>query len=407
MLFTKDIWHFFRIFVYGKRIKIIVLKNYRMNRRCFFDVGDALFAVEQINGHNFVYDCGGQKMSLVENAIKKAFKKGDEIEAVFISHYDADHINGIFFLLNHCNVKRLILPMMTNAIKLILLILQNYKGGLDEFIIDPEEYVRKISQKTKVIFVNENIEHPFDSENVRDISFDELSQLPQNRNWIKSGTRITDNTLLFWVYIPMCIVTLTNKQEVDFIAKLHDLLGLPVPTGKVDVKQFWKDHKLYGGGRDKTSDKVHILNKIKTAIQAIIPDLDDKGINAASQTLYSGPCCHSKPIRIGCLYMGDFDAKENWDKLKPVYENYQKNVRIVQVPHHGSENSFTDEIIGVNTLAVVSVNLKSKIAIGETITRIANRNGIPLMTGSRGDIEIECHNFIALVSVASAGNLVE
>lgn len=297
--------------------------------------------------------------------------------------------------------------MMTNAIKLILLILQNYKGDLDEFIIDPEEYVRKISQKTKVIFVNDNIEHPSDSENVRDISFDELSQLPKNRNWIKSGTRITDNTLLFWVYIPMCIVTLTNKQEVDFIAKLHDLLGLPVPTGKVDVKQFWKDHKLYGGERDKTSDKVHILNKVKTAIQAIIPDLDDKGINAASQTLYSGPCCHSKPIRIGCLYMGDFDAKENWDKLKPVYENYQKNVRIVQVPHHGSENSFTDEIIGVNTLAVVSVNLKSKIAIGETITRIANRNGIPLMTGSRGDIEIECHNFTALVSVPSAGILVE
>lgn len=386
----------------------MVIKSYIMNRRCFFNVGDALFAIEQIDGHNFVYDCGGQNMSLVESAIKKAFNKGDEIEAVFVSHYDADHINGIFFLLKHCRVKRLILPMMTNTIKLILLILQNYKGGLDEFIIDPEEYVRKISQETKIIFVNDDRDYPSVSGNVRNISFDELSQLPKNRNWIKSGTRITDDTSLCWVYIPMCIVTLTYKQEVDFIAKLHDLLGLPAPTGKVDVKQFWKDHKLYGGEKDKTSDKAYILNKVKTAIQTIIPDLDDKGINAASQTLYSGPCCHSKPIRIGCLYMGDFDAKENWDKLKPVYGALQKNVRIVQVPHHGSENSFTDEIIDMNTLAVVSVNPKSKkIALGETITRIAKRNGIPLMTGSRGDIEIKCYDTIALVYAASAEILVE
>ena len=106
--------------------------------------------------------------------------------------------------------------------------------------------------------------------------------------------------------------------------------------------------------------------------------------------------------------MGDFDAKENWDKLKPVYGALQKNVRIVQVPHHGSENSFTDEIIDMNTLAVVSVNPKSKkIALGETITRIAKRNGIPLMTGSRGDIEIKCYDTIALVYAASAEILVE
>lgn len=371
-----------------------------MVKRIFYNVGDALFAVEQIDGCNYVYDCGGQNMDLIKSAIKKAFKKGDEIEAVFISHYDADHINGVCFLLNHCKVKRLILPMMTDAIKLILLILQKYKGDLDEFIIDPEEYVHKISQDTNITFVSDNRDYPSDTGEGRDVSFDDLSHLPMNENWIKSGTRITHGTSLAWVYIPMCIVTLTYKQETDFITKLLELLGISVPAKKVDVKQLWKEHSFYGGKKDKDPEKVYVLNKVKEAIQTIVPGLDNNGINAASQTLYSGPCCHLKTIREGCLYMGDFDAKNNWKMLVPVYKVFLKNVLVIQVPHHGSENNFTDEIIGTNSLAIISAGLNTKIKIGNTITRIMEKNGIPLMTGSRGDIEVKCDVVMGFVSSA-------
>lgn len=120
--------------------------------RKFHNVGEALFVVEKIDKYNFVYDCGGQGISSVENAIKNAFEKDEKIEAVFISHYDADHINGLHFLLQYCKVKRLILPMMTDTIKFILLFLQVYEGNMEDFIINPEEYVRKISQETKSFY---------------------------------------------------------------------------------------------------------------------------------------------------------------------------------------------------------------------------------------------------------------
>ena len=183
--------------------------------RKFHNVGEALFVVEKIDKYNFVYDCGGQGISSVENAIKNAFEKDEKIEAVFISHYDADHINGLHFLLQYCKVKRLILPMMTDTIKFILLFLQVYEGNMEDFIINPEEYVRKISQETKVVFIADARRDDLYSRGQSERSFDELSQLMPGKNIIRSGMNLISDKLLGWVFIPMCIQVLSLKQEND------------------------------------------------------------------------------------------------------------------------------------------------------------------------------------------------
>lgn len=365
--------------------------------RKFHNVGEALFVVEKIDKYNFVYDCGGQGISSVENAIKNAFEKDEKIEAVFISHYDADHINGLHFLLQYCKVKRLILPMMTDTIKFILLFLQVYEGNMQDFIINPEEYVRKISQETKVVFIADARRDDLYSRGQSERSFDELSQLMPGKNIIRSGMNLISDKLLGWVFIPMCIQVLSLKQENDFIVELYKLMDMSPPKGKVDIIRLWEDYNLCGAEKTGTKASMAIRNKIKKAIQTIDPNLDDEGINAASQTLYSGPCKTNKSERIGCLYLGDFNAQTNWDKLDSVYGIYQKNIGIVQVPHHGSNACFSDKLINLDTIAIISVKIGGRINIDKTINEIVKKGGIPLITGSRGDIVVECSYYGAII----------
>ena len=85
--------------------------------RIIHPVGQGGFYTETLSNGNqeatFVYDCGGfdkEKKKMTdyldsflhsENAIKNPGDSGKKkIEAVFISHFHADHINGLQYLLD-------------------------------------------------------------------------------------------------------------------------------------------------------------------------------------------------------------------------------------------------------------------------------------------------------------------
>ena len=70
--------------------------------------------------HNIVYDCGSlpaQKTgSALNSEIDSAFQEGDHIDILFISHFDADHINGILRLNRRYKIDHVVLPQITNNI---------------------------------------------------------------------------------------------------------------------------------------------------------------------------------------------------------------------------------------------------------------------------------------------------
>ena len=84
--------------------------------RIIHPVGQGGFYTETFsNGteeKTFVYDCGGfdRAKRKMENYLKSFLPKGKpkrQIEAVFISHFHADHINGLQYLLDNAEVKTL------------------------------------------------------------------------------------------------------------------------------------------------------------------------------------------------------------------------------------------------------------------------------------------------------------
>ena len=93
--------------------------------RSFFPIGQGAFFRETFlygeNKYNVIYDCGSSSNSvLVETTIRNEFSKDETIDALFISHFDEDHINGIPFLLEYCNVRRIFFPLLTTRDKIAL-----------------------------------------------------------------------------------------------------------------------------------------------------------------------------------------------------------------------------------------------------------------------------------------------
>ena len=131
--------------------------------RTIHPVGQGAFYTECLEddgrNYNIVYDCGSDtassaRNSLIEKEIKQTFEKGEIINAIFISHFHRDHINGITTLLKHCIVKYVFLPVIDNISKL-LLISSDDNTEYKDFILSPSDYIKNISDITSVIFVDE------------------------------------------------------------------------------------------------------------------------------------------------------------------------------------------------------------------------------------------------------------
>ena len=125
-------------------------------RRNFLPVGQGAFYLEQFDKKTFgkdviiVYDCGSlTDVNLVEEEIRKHLREGEKIDAVFLSHLHADHINGLPYLLKYCDVKKIYFPLVTPVNMKILRMDQLIKSKDNftaEFLEDPYTAIRKYAR---------------------------------------------------------------------------------------------------------------------------------------------------------------------------------------------------------------------------------------------------------------------
>ena len=294
--------------IFKDKMNSIALQGLNV-RRTFYNVGQALFCKEQVENISIVYDCGGENESIIQDAIHRAFKRGDNIDMLFLSHYDRDHINGVFELLNYCNVHHLILPMLSNLHRFI-----EYEDmhtsslEVEIFFNDAEEYIRQHQLDTKVHYVTNSLEGD---------TYGSLESLPKE---IASNSIIRGSGSPKWLYKVYNRLVMDSKTESMFLEKL----GLPSTATFDSIKEKWAQQKL----------------SIKKALKNLGIIKIEK-INDYSMTLYSG--CDIK--NSGCLYLGDYNAKQYFNELYNAYRDVWPTIDIIQVPHHGSENNFNDNLI--------------------------------------------------------------
>lgn len=306
-----------------------------------------------------VYDCGcfeaakeGTNPQLykhrIESVIDNVFPRDVVIDALFISHFHTDHINGVAHLRDRCDVKRIFIPVLTPDI-VIEAYLYNalYNGGEGNDILS-SFYNGEIKMVTEIQpYRNntppENIQWHDITEEWTEIS----SSLPAGDGFC------LPNYSPAWYYIPYN----NHIKEQQLTAEL--LFAPAVNNERVDLEILSEIVKNKIGECKATYEKVFTGKH-----------------NSYSMTLYSGNNCE-KGCHINChidsavnrnycitncLYMGDFDAKKpaKFDALQNYYRKQWDRIGLIQVPHHGSINNYNDNLYDRPCVAIISVGETDK-----------------------------------------------
>ena len=335
--------------------------------RVFLPVGHGAFYTEKFYSEedntspvfSVVYDCGCFETAKSQTSIKDYIKRingivdqlfldNETIDALFISHLHTDHILGVDHLIAHCNVKRIILPLLSKEDNLAMLInnlidLSPDDSGetdsLDSSVID----IVINCWNTIQSFENISFVRPFEETNSADsktVSFEVLTKE------IDSGTHIkaSSNNSFLWEYIPFN--SPVNGKKTNVLKKRIESLipNLYSLDGRLNTENL-KNYLCNNG-----------ISTIKKEYRSVFPSE-----NEYSMTLLSGlpgecrkTCERScektngtirRYCTLNCLYMGDYELKNEkyWTALWKCYKKIFKYIGLVQVPHHGSENNYNDQ----------------------------------------------------------------
>ena len=345
--------------------------------RTFHPIGQGGFYSERFifqggDNINIIYDCGSATdVKNVKQQIVATFKKGEVIHALFISHFHADHINGIKYLLEYCCIKKIFSPLITDEhkslLKIKLLIEKNSDAFVFDFIDNPKETVKKLLKSHNppiLIAVKWNEKNKEDDNRIRNNEefYDEI---------IPSGSDVASmiSTKLYrlWEYVPYNFERVNRLKEL----KKHDPFK---STSFEELCSLLQD-------TDKNKRKVAIKT-MRDAYKKVSGDL-----NSNSMTLYSGMCNYKGEIsvfqgarkkeyylscyvmdcwlpymdNVGCLYTGDYDASKvnSFKGLKNKYNKYWDSIKFIQVPHHGAKGNFNSGFLGIDKYFIISVGLQN------------------------------------------------
>jgi hypothetical protein len=308
--------------------------------RTFHPIGQGAFYSERHESFNVVYDCGAMPLSkYAKDVVKNAFTVEEDIDVLFISHFDYDHVSAIATLIKSVgHIRTVVLPLLDNSHrKLLVNINRMLSHNIVKLINEPESF---FGSETIVMYVSPSEGEP--SEENRDLR--EFSPINNKKTrTISSGTSLNFGSNVDWRFIPFNYQH--HSRSLDLKSLLHK------EGFDIDKLQQNSDYTLTCL-TDTESRKT--LRKIYSRL--------DGNVNENSMLVYSGPAyskdeeydyiCDCVEERLcwpncwggdkpACIYTGDCDL--NKVKLDKVYSRFMKYVGVIQVPHHGSKHNFTLE----------------------------------------------------------------
>ncbi len=302
---------------------------------------------KNLNYNKFVYffDCGSSINTIrLNDSVDRCIdilKKYSNLTYcyIFISHLHNDHINGLDYLCNkieQLNIVHntvIVLPFTDEAEKVIT-IAENPDMSEEniEFILNPESFIRNRYGGFEIQYLNDNDSNSFDRD------YDLLYNIPNadefgNLSHFDAFSFNNNKFLYKWILKPFY-----NKMNDCVLQKIKAKL-----TGAgITVKNF----------RDR---------KFSYKLKQIYKDFNID-LNKSSLCLYSGTDRPVEYLHTGWLHTGDINLNDG-DTFKKFSEHYKTeamNVRVIQIPHHGSScNSSLSSFDGFKNLKSLFVTTNS------------------------------------------------
>ena len=337
-------------------------------KRTFHPVGQGAFFTEQFFDekqgtvlYNVVYDCGSLSKDIkeqMERDIRNCFHDKKGVDALFLSHFDDDHINYVKFLKEGGFLQgtRIFIPMLVEEEWLGIEPYLSNRG----FILSLNDHA---PGGTRVIQVEIALEEMGDFERRKEpIVIEEIEG-----GIISSGTPLapglsTQNNI--WYYVPFNVQfdTLINSFK-------KELINAKLDYDRLKKKDYVLSHapdlkKIYQGLGEKPLEGTKInLNSL--LVMSYPKDPEACKLVGFGQ-MYNRFVYHG--CRIGgdhydgsCLYTGDTSANEGivWkriDQMIALCLGWNKKLVLLQIPHHGSNHSYDQKLLGSNKFLVGFTN---------------------------------------------------
>lgn len=328
------------------------MKNFQV-QRFFYPVGHGAFYVETFHDckgkfFTFVYDCGSSNKNLIKKCIEDAVNKGDfiKINALFISHFDEDHVNGLEYLQTY---------MDSNTKVFIPFYYNNYLTLYSLEQQDAIKLILSVLNKLNIvpIYVQYNTGIKSAVHNIKTM----LSEEEEHNKIINSGDKIrvyspSNPSQAIWEYIPF---NLHNEKEIFQKFKKEVVKS----AEKIDLKNpsSW------------TSNQRTTLRRIYKQ-KSMLYEINENSLLSLSHSLVyvdfvrlsQGCTCLFKIVKKvhfhlihyvngSCLYTGDCRLIPNSKIYKMFVSRIQKTVKhieLLQIPHHGSSNNSNIDILKDN-----------------------------------------------------------
>jgi hypothetical protein len=354
--------------------------SFRVTRRQW-PVGQGCFSTGTISTddmyYEYVYDCGSFNFAKLRTCIKNYHPNNKVIDAVFLSHLDSDHVNGMDSLCgSDTDVRTVFLPYLNDK-EVLLLIGDSLSSGeftwnLLEFLVNPTIWLNSRGVKDVVMIkrweFGDSNEPPSlrkkrESEQSKRLqheieSFSEIKEL-KNLRVIHSGSSvlIRSNQYHLWQLLPFVPPKADDLIE-KFIKEVAKEFNIKI-NRKSDI--YRDSSKLLPLLRNPSNRKV-----LKEKYELLAKDH-----NNISMCLYSGPLyqaeihCQKAYWSTGWQrFMGDIYFNNHFNKYGWIgvgdlnfnigdikkdfltrYGFYSNLTGTIMLPHHGSYHNFSSDLV--------------------------------------------------------------
>ena len=351
----------------------------------------------------YIYDCGSTNLRALAGVVDTYRMRGSSVNALFVSHLDADHVNGLDRLLGVVSVDTVYIPYVNQAVSILDLVEADLDGAVSASLIEakiaPGSWFgsRGVSTLVRVLppsddmqlDVNRNTEdddggvrHPLEPPNASRNRGTEPASRPGGHieeREMQSGLAVpTSGTgqSLKWLLVPHVDPAPAEKQK-QFIKKVRTVLGLR-------SRQRINARVLARCLRNTVERK-----KLRECYEEVVSGGSHRNHNRVSMSLYSGPApserrpfhlCRTGPVgafwpywlcdlhgephwscnQTAVGWIGTGDAALRFNSVRQAWLNtygrFREHVSTILLPHHGSKRSFHPELLDFPDLDVCVVS---------------------------------------------------